>query len=63
MNSFIIGFLESLLAANAHFTITSAKRTPEQNKAAGGVLIRNTLQVMLLILSLMVLRLMVNCLP
>ena len=37
MNSFIIGFLESLLSANAHFTVTSAKRTLDQNKAAGGV--------------------------
>lgn len=37
MNSFVIGFLESLLSANAHFTVTSAKRTLDQNKAAGGV--------------------------
>ena len=37
MNSFIIGFLESLLSVNAHFTVTSAKRTLDQNKAAGGV--------------------------
>ena len=37
MNGFIIGFLESLLSVNAHFTVTSAKRTPDQNKAAGGV--------------------------
>ena len=37
MNSFIIRFLDFLLSANAHITITSAKRTPEQNKAAGGV--------------------------
>ena len=29
-------FLKYLLSANAHITITSAKRTPEQNKAAGG---------------------------
>ena len=31
------GFLEHLLCLNLHFTITSAKRTPEENKAAGGV--------------------------
>ena len=37
MNSFVIGFLESLLSVNAHFTVTSAKRTLDQNKAAGGV--------------------------
>ena len=37
MNSFVMGFLESLLSANAHFTVTSAKRTPKQNEAAGGV--------------------------
>lgn len=37
MNSFIIRFLDYLLSSNAHFTVTSAKRTPEQNKAAGGV--------------------------
>jgi len=36
MNSFVIGFLESLLSTNAHFTVTSAKRTLDQNKAAGG---------------------------
>lgn len=36
MNSFVIGFLESLLSVNAHFTVTSAKRTLDQNKAAGG---------------------------
>lgn len=29
-------FLEYLLCANAHFTVTSAKRTPEQNKACNG---------------------------
>lgn len=29
-------FLESLLCFNAHFTVTSAKRTPEQNKACNG---------------------------
>lgn len=29
-------FLERLLCANAHFTITSAKRTPEQNKSCNG---------------------------
>ena len=30
-------FLDDLLQLNFHFTITSALRTPEQNKAAGGV--------------------------
>jgi len=30
-------FVGSLLSANFHFTVTSAKRTPEENKAAGGV--------------------------
>lgn len=29
-------FLEYLLCSNAHFTVTSAKRTPEQNKACNG---------------------------
>lgn len=29
-------FLERLLCANAHFTVTSAKRTPEQNMACNG---------------------------
>lgn len=29
-------FIERLLCANAHFTITSAKRTPEQNMACNG---------------------------
>lgn len=29
-------FLEHLLYSNVHFTITSARRTPEQNKACNG---------------------------
>lgn len=29
-------FLEYLLFSNIHFTITSARRTPEQNKACNG---------------------------
>lgn len=29
-------FLEYLLYSNVHFTITSARRTPEQNKACNG---------------------------
>jgi len=37
MNSDLMHFLDSLLFFNYHFTITSAYRTPEQNKAAGGV--------------------------
>lgn len=36
MNSALMHFLDSLLCLNYHFTITSAYRTPEQNKAAGG---------------------------
>lgn len=31
-----MGFLEYLLCCNAHFTVTSAYRTPEQNKACNG---------------------------
>lgn len=30
-------FFEYLLYSNVHFSVTSARRTPEQNKAAGGV--------------------------
>lgn len=37
MNSALMYFLDDLLQLNFHFTITSALRTPEQNKAAGGV--------------------------
>lgn len=37
MNCTLMHFVESLLSANFHFTVTSAKRTPEQNEAAGGV--------------------------
>lgn len=37
MNPALMRFLDSLLCLNYHFTITSAYRTPEQNKAAGGV--------------------------
>ena len=29
-------FLEYLLSFNTHFTVTSARRTPEQNKACNG---------------------------
>lgn len=29
-------FLESLLCSNVHFAVTSAKRTPEQNKVCNG---------------------------
>lgn len=36
MNYTLMHFLEYLLFSNAHFTITSARRTPEQNKACGG---------------------------
>lgn len=37
MNSTLMHFVGSLLSANFHFTVTSAKRTPEENEAAGGV--------------------------
>jgi zinc D-Ala-D-Ala carboxypeptidase len=37
MNYSLMRFLEYLLYSNVHFTITSARRTPEQNKACGGV--------------------------
>ena len=36
MNHTLISFLEYLLYSNVHFTITSARRTPEQNKACNG---------------------------
>ena len=36
MNYALISFLEYLLCSNVHFTITSARRTPEQNKACNG---------------------------
>lgn len=32
----LIHFLEYLLVSNVHFTITSARRTPEQNKSCNG---------------------------
>lgn len=37
MNCTLMHFLEYLLYSNVHFSVTSARRTPEQNKAAGGV--------------------------
>ena len=37
MNNTLLLFLEYLLCSNVHFTVTSAKRTPEQNKACNGV--------------------------
>ena len=36
MNDSLMRFLEYLLCSNAHFTVTSAKRTPEQNKSCNG---------------------------
>lgn len=36
MNYTLMHFLEYLLYSNIHFTITSARRTPEQNKACDG---------------------------
>lgn len=36
MNYSLMHFLEYLLYANLHFTITSARRTPEQNVACHG---------------------------
>ena len=37
MNGALMDFLEHLLSFNLHFTITSAKRSIAENKAAGGV--------------------------
>lgn len=37
MNSSLMDFLDHLLCFNLHFTITSAKRSIAENKAAGGV--------------------------
>ena len=37
MNSSLMRFLEHLLCFNLHFSITSAKRSIAENKAAGGV--------------------------
>lgn len=36
MNRDLMFFLEYLLRSNVHFVVTSAKRTPEQNKACNG---------------------------
>ena len=36
MNHSLMLFLEYLLCANTHLTVTSAKRTPEQNMACNG---------------------------
>ena len=36
MNDTLMHFVEYLLCYNAHFTITSARRTPDQNKACNG---------------------------
>lgn len=36
MNYTLMHFLERLLYFNVHFTVTSSRRTPEQNKVAGG---------------------------
>lgn len=36
MNYTLMHFLEYLLYSNAHFSVTSARRSPEQNKACNG---------------------------
>ena len=36
MNYSLMHFLEYLLFSNTHFVVTSARRTPEQNKACNG---------------------------
>ncbi len=36
MNYSLMHFLEYMLFSNAHFTVTSARRTPEQNKSCNG---------------------------
>ena len=36
MNYTLMHFLEYLLYSNVHFTVTSARRTPEQNKTCNG---------------------------
>lgn len=36
MNQSLMLFLAYLLCSNVHFSVTSAKRTPEQNKACNG---------------------------
>lgn len=36
MNYTLMHFFEYLLYSNAHFSVTSARRTPEQNKACNG---------------------------
>ena len=36
MNYYLMHFFEYLLSVNAHFIVTSARRTPEQNKACNG---------------------------
>lgn len=36
MNYSLMHFIEYLLLTNVHFVVTSARRTPEQNKACNG---------------------------
>ena len=36
MNYTLMHFLEYLLYSNVHFSVTSARRTPEQNKTCNG---------------------------
>lgn len=36
MNYVLMHFLEYLLYSNVHFSVTSARRTPDQNKACNG---------------------------
>lgn len=36
MNYTLMHFVEYLLCSNAHFSVTSARRTPDQNKSCNG---------------------------
>lgn len=36
MNYSLMHFVEYLLCSNAHFSVTSARRTPDQNKSCNG---------------------------
>jgi uncharacterized protein YcbK (DUF882 family) len=36
MNYTLMHFVEYLLCSNTHFSVTSARRTPDQNKACNG---------------------------
>ena len=62
MNTSLMCFLAYLLCVNAHFTVTSAMRTREENKACNGAPNSQHLKGEAIDISLTVLLILISCL-